>query len=392
MTRRGIALPAAFVAAGTLAPLAARAVDLNFAGTLQLDYLYAPFAGSDPRPATFAIDGFTQELSLKLAADVSDHVSANVKVCFGCHGFEMGMGYADLRLHDAFNLRVGRFTPVFGEFNLRHDPGNHRLSDKPLPYDMGRMLRFQEFGRSVLPAPYVENGLEISGHQFLGRRVQLDWAAHVVAGLRSLDAAPADVDFAASRSTAAFVVDNNSQPSVGGRLGATVRLGDRADLSLGASALAGEYDRDARLGYLVLGADLYLRLWRTNVRAEYLIRRTEMDARDPSRFAFELPREGGAAPDVIFHVRDGWYVEVEHPVLRNLDVLLRWDGMRRLGNVPLGLQLESAAGVSRWTLGAQLAVMRGWRLKASAQHYTWWGLRGGVDAEVAMHLGAVATF
>ena len=33
-----------------------------------------------------------------------------------------------LRAHDALNLRVGRFSPTFGEFGLRHDPGNHRLS------------------------------------------------------------------------------------------------------------------------------------------------------------------------------------------------------------------------------------------------------------------------
>jgi len=385
-------LPVALVLAGALAPIAARAVDLNVAGTLQLDYLFTPFRGPDPRPATFALDGFTTEFSLKLAVDLSDHVAGAAKVCFGCHGFEVGMAYVDLRAHDALNLRVGRFSPTFGEFGLRHDPGNHRFSDKPLPYDMGRMLRFFDFGRSVLPAPYVENGVEVFGRHEFGHNLQIDYAAHVVAGLRSLEANPADVDFAASRSTTGFVVDNNSQPSVGGRLGATVRLADRVDLTLGASTLYGAYDRDARLSYLVLGGDLYLRLYRTNLRAEYLIRRTEMDARQPDAFRNEIAPAGSPTPDRIFHVRDGWYVEVEHPLLRNLDVMLRWDGMRRIGNVPTTLPLESAAAVSRWTLGAQVTVLRGWRVKSSLQHYTWTGLRNGVDQEFAAHLGVVATF
>lgn len=392
MISRTRLLPVALVLAGALAPIAARAVDLNVAGTLQLDYLFTPFRGPDPRPATFALDGFTTEFSLKLAVDLSDHVAGAAKVCFGCHGFEVGMAYVDLRAHDALNLRVGRFSPTFGEFGLRHDPGNHRFSDKPLPYDMGRMLRFFDFGRSVLPAPYVENGVEVFGRHEFGHNLQIDYAAHVVAGLRSLEANPADVDFAASRSTTGFVVDNNSQPSVGGRLGATVRLADRVDLTLGASTLYGAYDRDARLSYLVLGGDLYLRLYRTNLRAEYLIRRTEMDARQPDAFRNEIAPAGSPTPDRIFHVRDGWYVEVEHPLLRNLDVMLRWDGMRRIGNVPTTLPLESAAAVSRWTLGAQVTVLRGWRVKSSLQHYTWTGLRNGVDQEFAAHLGVVATF
>nr|MBK7069815.1 hypothetical protein [Deltaproteobacteria bacterium] len=64
---------------GVLSPFAARAIDLNLAGTLQLDYLFSPFGRSDPRPASHTLDGFTEELSLKLAIDISSHASANVK-------------------------------------------------------------------------------------------------------------------------------------------------------------------------------------------------------------------------------------------------------------------------------------------------------------------------
>ena len=32
------------------------------------------------------------------------------------------MGYFDYRLMDELNVRVGRFSPSFGSFNLRQDP------------------------------------------------------------------------------------------------------------------------------------------------------------------------------------------------------------------------------------------------------------------------------
>ncbi len=380
-------------ALGVVTPFAARAVDFNLAGTLQVDYLFTPFSRSDPRPARSTLDGFTNELSLKLAIDINRHTSANVKACFGCHGFEVGMAYVDLRVADELNLRFGRFSPTFGEFGLRHDPGNHRLSDKPLPYDMGRMLRMLDWDRSVLPMPYVDNGIEISGTHFFGNRVQLDYAAHVVAGLRANTETPYEVDWTSMRTAAPYYIDNNSQPSFGGRLGITTRVADRVDLTVGGSAMYGAYDNRARMSYLVLGADLYLRLRRTNVRAEYLVRRTDMYGGEQSRFEYAvLPDANGALPERVFQVRDGWYIEVEQPVSRTVDLILRWDGMRRWGNTAPGSPLDFSAGVSRWTLGTQWSVFRGYRIKASAQHYQWWGLRNGNAQDWAFHLGAVATF
>jgi len=72
------------------------------------------------------------------------------------------MIYFDLRAFDELNVRIGRFSPSFGSFNLRHDPGNHKLSDKPLPYDMGRMLRNATWNNGVLPSPFPDNGVEVN--------------------------------------------------------------------------------------------------------------------------------------------------------------------------------------------------------------------------------------
>ncbi len=378
-------------AAGVSCPFAARAIDFNFAGSLQLDYLFAPFGSGDPRPARNTLDGFTHEISLKVAADFSHRVSANVKACFGCHGLMMGMAYVDLRLAEGLTVRAGRFSPTFGEFGNRHDPGNHRLSDKPLPYDMGRMLRMLEFGgRGVFPSPYVDNGVEVSGSHFFGRRVQLDWAVHAVAGMRALLDQPYDIDFQAMRQGNPFYIDNNSQPSVGGRVGLTFRLAPRAELTVGGSALYGPYDNNGQLDYTVFGADTWLRLGRTNIRGEYLVRRTEMAPDNPMMRFAEPVTTGPGVP--VPQTRDGWYVEVEQPLRRNLDLILRWDGLRRRGNVPVVSSVTSDAGVSRWTLGAHVTLERGYRLKASVQHYSWWGLRSGVTQDWGFHLGAVATF
>lgn len=392
MKARALVLLLCAFGAALALPLRARAVDYNFAASLQLDYLFTPFAASDPRPATHTLDGFTEELSLKVAADITNHVTANAKVCYGCHGFEVGMAYADFRFADELTVRFGRFSPTFGEFGLRHDPANHRLSDKPLPYDMGRMLRMLEFNRSVLPSPYVDNGIEIQGTHAFGRSVQVDYALHLVAGLRANTDQPYDVDFTSMHTAAPYYIDNNSQPAGGGRLGVNIRLAERADLTLGASALFGTYDTRGRDQYLVLGADVFLRVARTNLRAEYLLRRTEMYAGDPSRFEYEIPLEGGQLPERIAQVRDGWYVELEHPVRPNLDLVLRWDGLRRRGNTAPGSPLDFSAGISRWTFGAHYVIERGYRVKASFEHYYYWGLRSGVTQDFAVHVGGVAAF
>ena len=133
------------------------------AGSAQVDYHFVPTA-HDAKAFPNGFDGFTTELAGKLAVDFSERVSANLKVCYGCHGFEADMMYFDFRVADELNFRAGRFRPSFGAFNLRHDPANHRSSDKPLPYDMGRMLRMRQWNLGVLPSPFPDNGLEIDGN------------------------------------------------------------------------------------------------------------------------------------------------------------------------------------------------------------------------------------
>lgn len=341
------------------------AVERTFSGSVQLDYLLLP-TELDGRDETF--DGFTAEVSLKANVDVNDHLGFSVKACYGCHGFEMGMAYMDVRVNDAFTVRAGRFTPSFGDFPVRHDPANHRTSDKPLPYDMGRMVRLREWNMSVLPAPYVDNGVELRGTVPLGETVDLDWAAYVIGGLRgSADAL--DVDFIQSRSPALYYVDNNSEPTVGGRLAVSTRFPELGALTIGASAMWGRYDTDGELDALVLGADVVLKLERWVLRLEYLIRRTEMavPASEADRLAtFRYgPASDGSFDD--FSLKEGWYAETEYPVISGLDVVARFDGMRRRGNVAISSALRDDSLMLRYTLGLSWSPMTWLRVKASAE-------------------------
>jgi hypothetical protein len=367
--------------AGALLPSDARSQESNFAGSIQTNYLWVP---SDADAHRRGFDGFTNELSLKVAVDLTDHVSANVKLCYGCHGIEAAMAFVDLRAFDELNVRVGRFTPSIGDFPLRHDPANHRTSDKPLPYDMGRMLRIREWNLGVLPSPYVDQGVELGGtHWFVGL-IQLDYAAYAVGGLRS-GADDADLDWVSSRS--AYYVDNNSEPAVGGRVALTFDFSDELLLTLGSSAMAGHADPDRKLSYMIGAVDLYLRMGIVDLRAEYLLRRQEMPlGEDPDeRFRYGPADDGDYDA---FFLKDGFYVETNLPLFARLELVGRFDGLRRIGNVLANSSLTKRSALLRYTLGLNVVFDGSVRLKLSGEYYDFSDF---ADA-VAANLGVVAAF
>jgi hypothetical protein len=381
-------------------PAGASEEDRNFAGSAQLDYhLVAgePAAAKAPGPST-AFEGFTLEAALKVAADISDHLSANVKVCYGCHGFELDMAYFDLRAFDELNLRVGRFSPSFGAFNLRHDPANHMTSDKPLPYDMGRMLRKGDWNEGVLPSPFPMNGAELNGTHWIGSVAQFDYAAYVATGFKNdVDANPADLDF--QESHLPYYVTSDPRPASGARLALTLKAGPDADMTLGASGMWGTYDLQNRLTYAIVGGDFSLRILRTAIRMEYLVRRQQMDVSNPDIFRYAI-----APADGDFFAKHGAYVEVEQPVTEAFDVLGRVDGLFRVGNVSnvsagsggetiVASPLHERAALIRETLALAYAFERNFRLKGSVELWEFnYADSTGRDTELSFHLGAVGSF
>jgi hypothetical protein len=386
MTRFHALLLSLLVLAASVAlwPSSAHALDRTFAGSVQLDENIAPSEPST-NAGTQSFYGFTAELSGKVAVDLSEHVSANVKVCYGCHGFEADMAYIDLRVVDELNFRVGRFSPSFGAFNLRHDPANHKLADKPLPYDMGRMLRMRDWNLGVLPSPFPQNGVELDGTHWFGDKIELDYAAYVVGGFKGSENG-LDLDFVQSRSL--YYVEINNMPTGGGRLAMTAKLGPSTDLTLGASGMYGTFDPENHYTYGIFGADGWLRIGRTNIRAEWLVRRQEFDASDQSQLKYTVPPSGGD-----FFVKHGAYVELEQPLGAGVDGIVRVDGLLRMGNVAAGSPLSSEATVLRTTIGASYVVARGVRLKLSPELWQFnYADANDRKVEASLHIAVAGAF
>jgi hypothetical protein len=356
-----------------------RASSRNFAGSVQMDY-FAVQHRQELAPTTF--EGATVELSLKLAMDLGDHVTANVKVCYACHGFEVGMAYFDLRQSDELNVRVGRFSPSFGSFPLRHDPANHSTSDKPLAYDMGRMIRFRDWNEGVLPAPWVDNGVEVNGSHFFGP-AQIDYAAYAIAGPKGNGM---DFDYTLSRSGENYYVDNNGEPAVGGRLALTIDLAPHETLTLGGSVMTGHYDPKAQQAFTIAGADATLQLGRTFIRAEWLGRWTHFDVGDDPALTLKYgPTTGGVYTHYFY--KDGFDLEVEHPIDR-VTLIARFDGLRRSGNVLATSDLTSQATVVRATAGIAIRLIASLQLKASIERYVF----SDFPDENAAHIGIAGPF
>lgn len=360
----------------------ASAIDVktNFAGSVQLDYFYVP---TNQQARDIGFDGFTTELSLKMVADFTDRTSAHVKVCYGCHGFEVGMAYVDFWLVDQLSVRVGRMNPRFGDFPLRHDPANHRANSKPLPYDMGRMLRREEWNNSILPIPYADNGVEIYGTQWISDLAAVDYAVHMVSGLKANENA-FDIDFVQSRTPALYYVDNNSHPSFGGRLALTLNLGDLTTLTTGASVIHGFFNPAATQSYTITGIDVHLKVDALVLRAEALMRRTEYNISDePDAFRFDTL---GRSED--FFIKQGFYAEVEYPFAPWLEAFFRFDGLRRFGNVPVSSALRGESWVLRYTPGVNFVFHRALRVKLSSEI---WDFSDFQD-EFAVHMGVAGNF
>jgi len=365
----------------------ASAIERNFAGSAQLDYHFVP-TNRQAKAFPSGFDGFTMEFAGKLAVDFSERVSANMKVCYGCHGFEADMMYFDFRIADELNFRVGRFSPSFGAFNLRHDPANHRLSDKPLPYDMGRMLRMRQWNQGVLPSPFPDNGIELNGTKWLGPSVQLDYAAYGVMGFKA-DVRPTDIDFKLNRSPQNYYVDQNARPTFGGRLALTFKLGEASDLTWGGSSMYGTYDPNNEENYFIFGSDLTLRLDKTNIRAEYLARRTTFSTRDKSVFKYVVADNEGD-----FFMKHGGYLEIEQALTPELDLLGRADGMIRVGNVEAASELTKNSSVFRYTVGMAYAIERGLRVKFSTElwQFSDRDVLTGNKLELSMHTALAGSF
>ena len=185
------------------------------------------------------------------------------------------------------------------------------------------------------------------------------------------------------------------RPTLGARVSLTRKLGGESDVTLGVSGQYGTYDDENKFSYAFLGGDLSFRIKRTNLRFEWLARRQQIDVSDPTVWRYAIPSSGGD-----FFVKHGGYVELEQPLGRNFDLLVRGDALIRAGNVTTGATIGQNGKFSyvvRGSLGTSWAFERSLRLKASAEYWRFSDAETDVSGNgsknaVSFHLGVVATY
>ena len=212
---------------------------------------------------TMPDEGIVGEFALHArVAAPSAGVSANMRVCWGCHELELEEATFQWNPFPFIQLKAGRMAVDAGSYNSRHDFNVRRTITKPLNRIMGNMVRQTEFNSGVLPAPYVDNGASLQfsfNTPLLG--VQTEY--YVLTGLKGVGN---DIDFIRSRQFR----DINGEPSFGARLGIDVPF-----VSLNLSYLWGNYDPDSRRSYQIVSADMRIRAGPLTLEGEFAFRETE---------------------------------------------------------------------------------------------------------------------
>ena len=316
-------------------------------------------------PETQTNSGAIVEWAMKATVEVSQKVTANVKLCTSCHGITPDQAYAEIRFHPLLNLEAGRINVPFGDYYLRHDPASDALASKPLPYAMGQMVRFRadQFNLGVLPMPYSDQGASFFGDVWIRDSIQAWYALYLVNGFRS--PTPRDFNFKNQVADGGFI-DNNGEPSWGAR----VSLAEER-VSLGGSYLRGSYDPAGRFDYDARGVDLGVLLGGIQLRSEYLERNTDVQV-DGERSRL---------------VKRGFFVQVEAPAGRHVRFVGRFDGLLRKGD-PLGTENDESSGIGRWTAGVNIAPAIDYVFRLD---YEYWRFTDFADVRVA-HIGVVVSY
>lgn len=361
----GLRVPTIAAAAAlllALAPPGAQAARWNWSGSGVLDdqRLYRV-----PDRGTLANRGSIVEWSLKATVDISEKTTVTARMCAGCHGLTVDQACAEVRFRPQVNLEAGRINVPFGDFYQRHDPASDVFMSKPLPYEMGHMIRFQQnhFNLGVLPMPYVDSGASLFGDVWIREKLQIWYGLYGVNGFRS--GIPQDFNFIDQWSTTGWT-DNNGDVSWGGRIAVA-----QGPVAVGGSYLRGAYDPQAEFGYDAWGVDGSVRLLGAQLRAEYLERSTDVAVGSDRRSLR----------------KNGFYAQLEAPLRSYLAVVGRVDGLLREGP-PLGTDNDETSGIFRWTLGVNVTPAIDYGFRAQ---YEKWRFTDFSDADV-VHLGMVVTY
>lgn len=279
-------------------------------------------------------------------------VSANLRVCWGCHGLELEEATFQWRPVEFFVVRAGRMNVHAGSYNARHDFNARPTISKPLTRGMGNMVRQAEFNQGVLPAPYVDNGINLAlDLDFGAGSLRLDGFV-----LTGLEGTGNDIDFDRSRD----FPDNNAEPSLGAALGLELPV-----LSLNLAYLWGNYDADARRSYQIASADLRAHLGPVTIDAEVAWRQTQHT------------RAGSPGGEDQFW-KWGWWVQVGWQVIGGLHITGAVDSLavKDMYLAGFGLTPDPAFAVTddnnrivRGTLGVSYTTVGGVLLRLNGEYW-----------------------
>jgi hypothetical protein len=103
-----------------------------------------------------------------------------------------------------------------------------------------------------------------------------------------------------------------------------------------------------------------------------------------TRFKYGPGKDGRFDP---YFLKQGFYTELEVPAGDRIDLIARWDGLRRQGNVLRTSELRSDSALLRYTVGASIKVRGATRLKLSGELYDF----SDFPDEIAIHLAVTGT-
>jgi hypothetical protein len=131
-----------------------------------------------------------------------------------------------------------------------------------------------------------------------------------------------------------------------------------------------------------------LRVATFDLHAEYLIRRTEYGVGDNPDAVFRYgPGSNGHYDN--FFLKDGFYIEGNMPVSGRLELVARFDGLRRMGNVSVNSPIRSKnSSILRYTAGINVILEGSVRLKLSGEFYDFTDFKD----EATVNLGVAAAF
>jgi len=247
-------------------------------------------------------EGINGEFALSARVTHRDSgVAANVRACWGCHGLELEEAAIEWRPVPFFMVRAGRLNVNAGSLNSRHDFNTRTTISKPLTRIMGNMVRQTEFNNGVLPAPYVDNGLNVNfDFEFGPMSLRVDGFA--LTGFKGVND---DIDFDRSRD----FPDNNGEPSFGAALGIELPV-----LSLNMAYLWGNYDNDARRSYQFASADFRAHLGPITLDGEIAWRQTQ----------YSMPGSPGGEDQFW---KWGWWLQLDWNVIGELHVTVAVDSL-----------------------------------------------------------------